>query len=109
MNAIATSERTVSRPVARITEPTSPLDDRRPPEAIGPRRRCTYAKLQVTGLMGVAEAVWIEQCLVHEAGVIHVSVNPATGLAYVVYDIDRTRGATLRQAIEHVGFGAQAI
>ena len=107
MESIAMRARTVPWPVERTIRP--PSDVTRQPGAVAPRRRCMHAKLQIAGMTCVAEAIGIEQRLFHETGVIHASVSPDTGIAYVIYDHERIQTAMLRHAIEQEGFAVEAI
>jgi copper chaperone CopZ len=60
---------------------------------------------------GGGGALMVDRALARTPGVVHVYVNPATEMAYVVFDPALTDPNRLTQAVEHAGFrtGAPAL
>jgi Cu+-exporting ATPase len=48
----------------------------------------------------------VERALARTPGVVYVSVNPATGMAYIKYDPALSDPDRLTQVVEHAGFRA---
>ncbi|MBI4498073.1 MAG: heavy-metal-associated domain-containing protein [Chloroflexi bacterium] len=55
---------------------------------------------------GGGGSLTVERALARVSGVVRVSVNPATEMAYIEYDPARTSPAQLVAAVERVGFQA---
>jgi len=53
---------------------------------------------------GGGSVLIVERALAHTAGVIYVYVNPATEMAYVMYDPALAEPAHLINAVEQAGF-----
>lgn len=66
-----------------------------------PRQRAT---LPIVGLTSGRGAVAVERALQEVPGVIRAYANPATEMAYVEYDPQRTGLAAFTKAIESAGF-----
>lgn len=63
--------------------------------------------LSITNLScGGGGALTVERRLLHTAGVVHASVNPATEMAYIEYDPERTDPQRLVEAVNQTGFRA---
>ena len=68
-----------------------------------PSRRQVTIPIGGFGCLG-SGALIVERTLAQEPGVIRVSVNPATEMAYVTYDGRLTDKERLNTAIERAGF-----
>lgn len=55
---------------------------------------------------GGGGALTIERCLVRTTGVIYAYVNPATEMAYIEYDPERTDPQQLVKVVNQSGFRA---
>lgn len=63
--------------------------------------------LSIHGLArGGGGALTVERALEKVYGVAQAYVNPATEMAYIEYDADRTAPDLLIAAVERMGFGA---
>lgn len=63
--------------------------------------------LSIQGLAcGGGGALTVERALEKVYGVAQAYVNPATEMAYIEYDSDRTDPGLLIAAVERMGFGA---